>query len=113
MTDSMDLELGAQTEAAQLVAEGAERIIEIYDDLIDTVATEMTSLRGGAAAAMGADVEAWLTSASRLPAALTEYAANLAAVDLAVAKAEGVSTSALQDAYSSSGSGLNMGDGHG
>ena len=78
-----ELELGAQTRAAQLVADGIPDVMQVVQQLGSALETGMTGFRGGAASGLAEAVTAWFEAAQALGPTLTTYAENLAATDVA------------------------------
>lgn len=94
MTDTQ-LQIGAQSEAARLVAAAVEPIQTTLQDLGNTLQGASGGFRGGAAAGLAEALEAWFTAAGDLLPTLQEYAAKLVAVDVTEARTE----EAQQDRY--------------
>ena len=102
----MELELGAQTRAAQLVAQRIPDVMAPADRLRETVQSAATGFRGQSAGAFAEALIGWFEVVDRLPGVLGGYAADLAAVDEAVAQVDSRGAGLIGRSY---GSGLNMG----
>ncbi|QWZ09457.1 WXG100 family type VII secretion target [Nocardioides panacis] len=87
MSDT-ELEIGAQTRAARLVADGAPAIMTVVQDLGTALEGSMSGFRGASAAAFVEAVTAWFEAAQDLGPALTGYAEKLVATDAAAARTE-------------------------
>lgn len=85
MSDT-ELELGAQTRAAQAVADGIPDVMKVVEDLGTTLEGAMSGFRGGSAAGLAEAVTAWFEAAQQLGPALATYAENLVATDTAAAR---------------------------
>lgn len=75
------LQIGAQTEAARVVAGAIEPIQTILQDLATSLQGASAGFKGGSAAGLGEALEAWFTAAQDLLPTLNEYAVKLVAVD--------------------------------
>lgn len=105
MGDRMMLELGAQTRAAQLVADAVPEVVGVLDGLGRQISAVAGGFRGASAAGLAEALGEWFTAVKALPAVMSSYAAALAAVDRAAAAADATGADALTDG----GSGLDMG----
>ncbi len=105
MGDRMMLELGAQTRAAQLVADAVPEVVDVLEGLGRQIDAAAGGFRGASAAGLAEALGEWFTAVKALPAVMSSYAAALAAVDRAAALADSTGSGAL----AAGGSGLNMG----
>ena len=80
----MDLELGAQTRAARVVAEAVPEVMSPVDSLARAVPTDAAGLRGSAAAGLGQALQAWFEVAGGLPDILCGCAEDLVAASASV-----------------------------
>jgi len=87
MSDTQ-LQIGAQTEAARLVAAAIEPIQTTLQDLGSALEQAAPGFRGAAAGGLVEAVQAWFTAAGDLLPTLGDYAAKLVQVDQAEAQTE-------------------------
>ena len=83
-----ELQIGRQSEAAQLVVDAIEPIETTLKDLATTLQGASPGFQGGAAAGLGEALQAWFTAAGDLLPTLGEYATKLVAVDRTEAETE-------------------------
>lgn len=76
-----ELQIGRQSEAAQLVVAAIEPISTTLQDLATSLQGASAGFKGGAAAGLAQALEAWFTAAGDLVPTLQEYATRLVAVD--------------------------------
>jgi len=76
-----ELQIGRQSEAAQLVVDAIEPIEATLKDLATSLQGSAGGFRGGSAAGLADALEAWFTAAGELLPTLQQYAAKLVAVD--------------------------------
>ena len=76
-----ELQIGRQSEAAQMVVGAIEPIRTTLQDLATSLQGASGGFRGGSAAGLAEALEAWFTAAGELIPTLQEYAAKLVAVD--------------------------------
>lgn len=88
MSDTQ-LQIGAQSEAAQLVLGAVDPIRATLQELGDSLQGASGGFRGGAAGGLGEALEAWFTAAGDLLPTLQGYAAKLVAVDTTEARTDG------------------------
>lgn len=84
MSDTQ-LQIGAQTRAAQIVASGVPDVLDVVENLGATLQGSMSGFRGGAAAGLAEAVTAWFEVANEIAPTLAGYAERLVATDIAAA----------------------------
>ncbi len=88
VSESLELEIGAQTRAAMSVHERMPTISALLEDLAAEVGAASSGFRGAAAGGLAEALEAWFTTAGAIPERLAAYAASLASVDQRTATSE-------------------------
>lgn len=83
-----ELEIGAQTRAAGVIAGTIEPIRTTLSDLGNSLSGSAGGFKGSAAVGLSIALEAWFDTAGDLLPVLNEYATHLMAVDSAEARAE-------------------------
>ncbi len=88
MGTAIGLEIGAQAGAADIVADCADAVITILQDLADVIEAQSPRVTGGGAGTFYQAISDWFEVASLLPGDLGAYAQALVAVDTGFAQTE-------------------------
>lgn len=80
-----ELQVGAQTRAANLIGTALPDISQRLRQVGEDLEAQMTGFQGASAAAFAQAVSGWLESAAQLPGALSAYASKLIETDQAAA----------------------------
>lgn len=81
MSERMELKIGAQSQAAQAIANALPEVVKPLENLGTALEAHMPGFSGGASAGFAETIQVWFEKAAEIPKGLGTYAEKLATVD--------------------------------